>query len=43
MRLVAERSPDSLTAVQRNWVIMQIVLVVLVLAGMIIAATKLWL
>jgi hypothetical protein len=29
--------------VQRNWIIMQIVLVVLVLAGMIIAATKLWL
>jgi hypothetical protein len=29
--------------VQRNWIIMQIVVVVLVFAGMIIAATKLWL
>jgi hypothetical protein len=28
---------------QRNWIVMQIVLVVLVFAGMIIAATKLWL
>jgi hypothetical protein len=28
---------------QRNWIIMQIVLIVLVAAGMIIAATKLWL
>jgi hypothetical protein len=29
--------------VQRNWIIMQIVLVVLVAAGIVIAATKLWL
>jgi hypothetical protein len=28
---------------QRNWIVMQIVLMVLVFAGMIIAATKLWL
>jgi hypothetical protein len=29
--------------VQRNWIIMQIAVVVLVFAGIIIAATKLWL
>jgi hypothetical protein len=29
--------------VQRNWIVMQIVLVVLVAAGIVIAATKLWL
>jgi hypothetical protein len=28
--------------VQRNWIVMQIVIVVLVTAGMVIAATKLW-
>jgi uncharacterized Tic20 family protein len=43
VRPVADRPPDSLTAVQLNWIVMQVVLVVLVLAGMIIAATKLWL
>jgi hypothetical protein len=29
--------------VQRSWIVMQIIIVILVLAGMIIAATKLWL
>ena len=29
--------------VQRSWIIMQIVLVVVVVIGMVIAATKLWL
>ena len=43
MRTLADRPPHTLTAVQRNWVIMQIVIVVLISAGMIIAATKLWL
>jgi hypothetical protein len=43
VRPLAERVPDSLTAVQLNWIVMQVVIVVLVLAGMIIAATKLWL
>ena len=33
----------SIATVQRNWMIMQIVLVVLVTAGIVIAATKLWL
>jgi hypothetical protein len=32
----------AFAAVQRNWIIMQIVVVVLVAAGMIIAASKLW-
>lgn len=28
---------------QRSWIVMQIIIVILVTAGMIIAATKLWL
>jgi hypothetical protein len=36
-------SAVRIAPVQRNWIIMQIVLVVLVAAGIIIAATKLWL
>jgi hypothetical protein len=43
VRALAERAPHTLTAVQRNWIIMQIVIVVLVFAGIVIAATKLWL
>jgi hypothetical protein len=43
VRPLAEGSPDSLSAVQLNWIVMQIAIFVLVLAGMIIAATKLWL
>jgi hypothetical protein len=43
VRTVAQRWPNSITAVQTNWIVMQIVLMILVFAGMIIAATKLWL
>jgi hypothetical protein len=43
VRLGAVRLANSITPVQTNWIVMQIVLMILVFAGMIIAATKLWL
>ena len=42
-RSYGSRLAVRIVRVQRSWIIMQIVLVVVVVIGMVIAATKLWL